>query len=420
MRSLTLIGSVALLTAAAGTACAVNLRPDVPEGSVAVRLNTVVQYAPSTSTEFTPDRHRAVPRRHRPAGRLDGARHDSRARRQSQSAADAAVDQGPVRFDAAARGGHDRHRVSSRLQQRRHVRLRQAVHDHHRAAQHAGRPAQCPGRLSLRLDDGELPGRHSRVEPGDVRQRARQRRQRRLHGHARQLARDPARRPAGAVPQRGGPDVQSARRCRPTPDYGLLYISSGDGGDQSGESPTSPIRRQRAQTLDTIFGKILRIDPDPNRQPIQRISAHSGQPSYSIPTTNPWAADDATETRSSPTLAENYAYGLPQPVPHRVRPRHRRPVDGRRRREHLGGNQPRRARRQLRLGRNGRDQRRHPARRRHAAPRVDSPVHATAAHRRPQRLRRFRLPRRRDSQPPGQVRVQRPGAGLHDGRVCST
>jgi glucose/arabinose dehydrogenase len=97
------------------------------------------------------------------------------------------------------------------------------------------------------------------------------------------------------------------------PDYGLLYISSGDGGDASGESSSSPIRRQRAQSLNTIHGKILRIDPDPTRQPIQRTSANTGQPSYSIPTSNPWATDDAAETRSSPTLAENYALGFRSP-----------------------------------------------------------------------------------------------------------
>ena len=109
-------------------------------------------------------------------------------------------------------------------------------------------------------------------------------------------------------------DLTFNRHAQPgDPDYGLLYISSGDGGDASGESASSPIRRQRAQSLNTIHGKILRIDPDPNRQPIQRISANTGLPSYSVPTTNPWAMDDATETRSSPTLAEIYASGFRSP-----------------------------------------------------------------------------------------------------------
>jgi glucose/arabinose dehydrogenase len=109
-------------------------------------------------------------------------------------------------------------------------------------------------------------------------------------------------------------DLTFNRYAQPSDaDYGLLYISSGDGGDQSGESPSSPIRRQRAQSLSNIFGKVLRIDPDPNRQVIQRTSAHSGLPSYSIPASNPWATDDAVETRSSPTLAENYALGFRNP-----------------------------------------------------------------------------------------------------------
>ena len=90
-------------------------------------------------------------------------------------------------------------------------------------------------------------------------------------------------------------------------DYGLLYITAGDGGDQSGETHTSTIRRMPAQTLDNIYGKVLRIDPDPNRQAIQRTSVRTGLPSYSVPTTNPLRLmtqrDDALPRRSQKSTA---------------------------------------------------------------------------------------------------------------------
>jgi glucose/arabinose dehydrogenase len=109
-------------------------------------------------------------------------------------------------------------------------------------------------------------------------------------------------------------DLTFNRHAQPgDADYGLLYISAGDGGDQRGQLPTSLIRRQRAQSLDNIYGKILRIDPDPTRQAIQRTSVRTGQPSYSVPTTNPFAADEPNESRTASTLAEIYAYGFRSP-----------------------------------------------------------------------------------------------------------
>ncbi len=72
-------------------------------------------------------------------------------------------------------------------------------------------------------------------------------------------------------------------------DYGLLYVSVGDGG--SGGDPLS-----MAQNLNSIFGKLLRIDPLGN-------NSLNGQ--YGIPASNPFANDGDNNT-----LGEIYAYGI--------------------------------------------------------------------------------------------------------------
>ena len=91
-------------------------------------------------------------------------------------------------------------------------------------------------------------------------------------------------------------------------DYGILYITSGDGGNRSGYDRTAS-----AQNLGTIFGKVLRIDPNPARQSLVRNSAHSGAPAYSIPADNPYNGDDPQETKTSSTLAEIWANGFRSP-----------------------------------------------------------------------------------------------------------
>jgi hypothetical protein len=96
--------------------------------------------------------------------------------------------------------------------------------------------------------------------------------------------------------------------ARSDPDYGNLYITSGDGGNHSGYN-----RFLSAQDLSTVFGNVLRINPDPLANPLQRISNHSGQPAYSIPSDNPWALDDVQETTASATLAEIWAQGFRSP-----------------------------------------------------------------------------------------------------------
>jgi glucose/arabinose dehydrogenase len=69
---------------------------------------------------------------------------------------------------------------------------------------------------------------------------------------------------------------------------GLLYVGFGDGGGSA-----DPM--QNGQRLDTLLGKILRIDPRP-----------SGGEGYSIPATNPFADDPDA-------LPEIYSYGLRNP-----------------------------------------------------------------------------------------------------------
>ncbi len=70
-------------------------------------------------------------------------------------------------------------------------------------------------------------------------------------------------------------------------DYGMLYISNGDGG--SGGDPMN-----MAQDLGSIFGKMLRIDPLGDNGP-------NGQ--YGIPADNPFVGNNAA-------LDEIYAYGI--------------------------------------------------------------------------------------------------------------
>ena len=95
------------------------------------------------------------------------------------------------------------------------------------------------------------------------------------------------------------------------PDYGMLYITSGDGGNSSVQS--NQARAEGAQNLSTIYGNILRIDPDPTAFPLVRTSANTGMPAYSIPTDNPYNGDDASETKTSSTLAEIWANGFRSP-----------------------------------------------------------------------------------------------------------
>jgi hypothetical protein len=75
-----------------------------------------------------------------------------------------------------------------------------------------------------------------------------------------------------------------------TPEYGLLYIGSADGG--SGGDPLD-----MAQNMGSIFGKMLRIDP---------LGKNSKNGKYGIPAGNPFVKDASA-------LPEIYAFGLRNP-----------------------------------------------------------------------------------------------------------
>lgn len=77
--------------------------------------------------------------------------------------------------------------------------------------------------------------------------------------------------------------------ARGSADYGLLYISFGDGG--SGGDPLN-----NAQKLDSIYGKILRIDP---------LGNNSTNKKYGIPASNPFVSDN-----NPATLGEIYVSGV--------------------------------------------------------------------------------------------------------------
>ena len=84
------------------------------------------------------------------------------------------------------------------------------------------------------------------------------------------------------------------------PDYGLLYTSGSDLGFSNGRGPNSENPSQ-TQRLDTIVTAILRIDP---RSPTESQGT-KGLGDYTIPPSNPFAADDDPKT-----LGEIYAYGF--------------------------------------------------------------------------------------------------------------
>ena len=96
-------------------------------------------------------------------------------------------------------------------------------------------------------------------------------------------------------------------------ESGELYITSGDGGNSRDNASTNASRMQTSQDLSTIYGNILRINPDPDAHELVRVSESTGEPAYSIAPTNPFANDDAVEAKDASTLAEIYAFGLRSP-----------------------------------------------------------------------------------------------------------
>ncbi len=83
-------------------------------------------------------------------------------------------------------------------------------------------------------------------------------------------------------------------------DYGLLYISGSDLGFSNGGGPNA-INPGQLQRLDSLVGAILRID---SRSPSESGGTR-GVGDYTIPASNPWAADGDPDT-----LGEIYAHGF--------------------------------------------------------------------------------------------------------------
>ena len=96
-------------------------------------------------------------------------------------------------------------------------------------------------------------------------------------------------------------------------DFGQLYISGGDGGNSSANASTNATRRQAAQDLSSIYGNVLRINPNPDAHSLVRNNANTNLPAYSISPVNPFAGDELVESREADTLAEIFAYGLRSP-----------------------------------------------------------------------------------------------------------
>jgi len=80
-----------------------------------------------------------------------------------------------------------------------------------------------------------------------------------------------------------------------SPNDGMLYINSGDGGD--GNDPNN-----RAQDLSQRLGKVLRVDPRGDDFPMDNIE------NYAVPESNPFAGDNDPNTRD-----DIWAYGLRNP-----------------------------------------------------------------------------------------------------------
>jgi hypothetical protein len=69
------------------------------------------------------------------------------------------------------------------------------------------------------------------------------------------------------------------------PDWGVMYIGSGDGS--SGEQ-TNLVMRHNPQRLDTLVGKILRIIPDPTMHAGSSTVSENGR--YRVPNDNPFVS----------------------------------------------------------------------------------------------------------------------------------
>jgi hypothetical protein len=96
---------------------------------------------------------------------------------------------------------------------------------------------------------------------------------------------------AHPYPNHNGGQIAFNPLARPgTPEFGLLYIGSADGG--AGGDP-----QNMSQNLMSIFGKILRIDP---------LGRNSANGKYGVPASNPFV-------KQAGALPEIYSYGHRNP-----------------------------------------------------------------------------------------------------------
>lgn len=302
--------ALALLTRVEQRAFAVDLRPGIPEGSVTIELDIVVQYNPDLSTEFTPIDLVSFPdgtNRMAASTVLGTIRVLDATRTMLPGALMTRAQSGLVPPQEAGMTGIAFHPDFNRVGTFGHGKLYTITTE----------PRSTNGGVPDVNVDFNYPNENYQDVvrewnlatfgnvPGNAANNA-------FNGtlaNTREVMRVDQPGPFHNVA-----DLTFNRHASPgDPDYGLLYISAGDGGDESGQLPSSPIRRLRAQDRSKIWGKVLRIDPDPAGQAIQRTSALTGLPSYSVPAINPFAADEPSETRSSSTLAEIFAYGFRSP-----------------------------------------------------------------------------------------------------------
>jgi hypothetical protein len=94
-------------------------------------------------------------------------------------------------------------------------------------------------------------------------------------------------------------------------DYGMMYVSMGDGGNNFPPNPTDPF--QGGQNPGTPLGALLRIDP---------LGSNSANGAYGIPADNPFIGDpdlqhtltiDESTTPADESLGEVWAYGARNP-----------------------------------------------------------------------------------------------------------
>jgi glucose/arabinose dehydrogenase len=101
---------------------------------------------------------------------------------------------------------------------------------------------------------------------------------------------------AHPFPNHNGGQIAFNPLARPgTPEFGLLYVGSADGG--AGGDPLN-----NSQNLASIFGKILRIDP---------LGSNSANGKYGIPAANPFVKTAAPGNGAA--LGEIYSYGHRNP-----------------------------------------------------------------------------------------------------------